>query len=130
MKIFNSKAQKQLRKTLRNDMPKAEIVLWSQINNKQLKDCKFRRQCSIGKFVVDFYAPQYKLAIEIDGDSHFETDEVENYDQNRQKFIESLGIKILRFTNNDIYESLDHVLEVIEASIQNLPQPLAFPRRG
>jgi len=121
MKIFNSKAQKQLRKDLRNNMPKAELALWYNLQRKQIKNCKFRRQYSIGKFVVDFYAPKYKLAIEIDGDSHFESDESKEYDQSRQKFIESLGIKFLRFTNMDIYESLEHVIKVIEDSISEPP---------
>ena len=105
-------------------MPKAEIILWSQIRAKQIKNCRFRRQYGIGKFVVDFYAPRQKIAIELDGDSHFESDQAESYDQSRERFIKSLGIKILRFTNSDIYESLDHVLEIIENSIKT---PSASP---
>lgn len=118
-KLFNQKSQNRLRRELRNNMPKAEWILWSQIRGKQIKNCKFRRQYSIGRFVVDFFAPRHKLAIEIDGDTHFETNRVEKYDRARQKFIEGLGIKLLRFTNRDIYESLDNVLEIIGGYIKD-----------
>ncbi|MDP2917909.1 MAG: endonuclease domain-containing protein [bacterium] len=116
-KLYNQKSQNEIRRKLRHEMPKAEMVLWSQLRAKKIKNCKFRRQYGIGKFVVDFYAPRHKLAIELDGDSHFESEESEKYDKMRQKFIESFGIKILRFTNNDIYESLEHVVEIITNAI-------------
>jgi len=73
---------------------------------------KFRRQYGVNKYVVDFYCPKLKLAIEIDGDSHFGNQAIK-YDQKRQSYIESFGIKFLRFTNNDIYNNIDEVLEVI-----------------
>jgi len=78
---------------------------------------KFRRQYSVGKFVIDFYCARSKLAIEVDGDSHFsEVSEV--FDKERQDFIESFGISFLRFTNKDIYENLDEVLSKIDDWIQ------------
>lgn len=93
-------------------MPLPEIILWAQLKNKQLSGYKFRRQFSIGRYVVDFYCPALKLAIEIDGDSHF-IDSVEEYDRVRQSFIESFGIKFLRFTNLDIMNNLNNALEQI-----------------
>ena len=102
---------------LRSNMPKAEIVLWSKLKSKGLDGYKFRRQYSVGKFVIDFYCPSLKLAIEVDGDSHFsEVSEVS--DKERQDFIESFGISFLRFTNKEIYENLDQVLAKIEEYIQ------------
>ena len=78
---------------------------------------KFRRQYSVGKFVIDFYCARSKLAIEVDGDSHFsEVSEV--FDKERQDFIESFGILFLRFTNKEIYGNLDQVLAKIEDCIQ------------
>ena len=94
-------------------MPKAEIVLWSRLKSKSLDGYKFRRQYSVGKFVIDFYCPRLKLAIEVDGDSHF-SDESEPYDKVRKDFIESFGISVLRFTNKEIYGNLGEVLAKIE----------------
>ena len=70
----------------------------------------------MGNFVVDFYCPRLKLAIEIDGDSHLE-EGAEEYDMVRQEYIESTGIKFLRFTNNDIYHNLEGVLNSISEFI-------------
>ncbi len=110
-KLFNKKSETEKRKLLRNNMPLAEWILWKKLNNKQLSGYKFRRQYSVKQFVIDFYCPILKLAIEIDGDSHIDAIK---YDNNRQKYIESLGIKFLRFSNLEIYEDLDRVIEKIK----------------
>jgi very-short-patch-repair endonuclease len=125
--IFNQLPQKQLRKNLRHNMPKAEIILWSKIKNKQINNCKFRRQYSIGNFIVDFYCPEYNMVIEIDGDSHYTDEAAKQYDRNRQKYIEKLGLKVLRFTNLDIYHNLFEVLNIISKSTR---PPLAPPSQG
>ncbi len=93
-------------------MPKAEIVVWSRLKNSQLGGLKFRRQQSVGAFVLDFYCHSLKLAIEIDGDSHFQ-DGAQEYDLFRQRIIEQLGISFLRFTNTEVYENLEEVLRKI-----------------
>ena len=121
-KIFNKKTEMIKRKFLRNSMPLPEIILWAQLKNKQLGGYKFRRQSSVGRYVVDFYCPALKLAIEIDGDSHF-IESVEEYDRVRQDFIESLGVKFLRFTNLDIMNNLNDVLKKILQTCHH-PQPL------
>ena len=102
-------------------MPKAEIILWSKLRRKQLQDERFRRQYSIGSYVVDFYCPSLKLAIEVDGDSH--TDASMYHDQERQEFIESYGIRFLRFTNDDVCENLEWVLDEIYETIEHLTKP-------
>ncbi len=79
---------------------------------KQLENCKFRNQYSVDRFVLDFYSPEIKLTIEIDGESHFQQG-VAQYDKERQVFIELAGIKFLRFTNQDVYDNLNGVLETI-----------------
>ena len=112
-KIYNKKEETAKRKNLRNNMPKAEIILWSKIKNKQVNGYKFRRQYGIDKYVVDFYCTELKLAIEIDGDIHFMENEKEEYDKVRQKKIESLGIKFLRFQNLEIYNNLNGVVSTI-----------------
>lgn len=110
--IYNKSSQKEKRRYLRHHMPKAEIILWSVLKNKKVLGYKFRRQYSVGSFVLDFYCPRLKLALEVDGDSHFNS-VARIYDQKRQKYIEEFGIKFLRFTNNDIYTNFDGVIEEI-----------------
>jgi len=90
-------------------MPKAEVILWSKLKGKGLMGYKFRRQYSIGSFVIDFYCPKLKLAIEVDGDSHF-IEGAEDYDKERQAIIEVYGIKFFRFTNKEICENIEGVL--------------------
>lgn len=111
-KIFNRKGEKALRQYLRNNMPEAERLLWAKLKGKQLGAYKFRRQNSINQYSLDFYCPKAKLAIEIDGDSHFD-EEAEDSDRERQRVIESYGIRVLRFTNNEVYNNLEGVLETI-----------------
>lgn len=121
MRILNIYNTKQNRRELRKNMPKAELLLWAKLKNKQCGH-KFRRQFGFGNFIVDFYCPAARLAIEIDGDSHFNAS-AEMYDNQRQKLIESLGIKFLRFTNCDIYNSMEGVVAKI---LEHLP-PLTPP---
>ena len=99
-------------------MPPAEVILWSKLRGKGLQGCKFRRQYSIGPYIVDFYAPQLNLAIEIDGDSHY-VDGAQQRDQVRQAFIESADVTVLRFTNYDIYDRLEGVIEKI---LEKIPE--------
>ena len=110
--FFNKSTEKTKRRRLRSDSPPAETIIWSRLRGKNVFGYKFRRQDSVGPYVIDFYCPALKLAVEIDGDSHFIGDAVEG-DKRRQIFIESFGIRFLRFTNQDIYDNLDGVLESI-----------------
>ncbi len=118
-KLYNKSSEKFKRQKLRREMTEAEKQLWKRIRNRQLENCKFRRQYSVAAFAIDFYSPEIKLALEVDGDSHFVDGAVE-YDAERQKFIESARIKFLRFTNEDVYHNLDGVLEVIVEEIKSL----------
>lgn len=117
-KICNRTKDKPKRKMLRNTMPEAEIILWSKIRNKQL-GCRFRRQYGIWTFVVDFYCPDIKLAIEIDGENHFRK-EAQERDNERQRIIEGYGIRFLRFTNNDVRRNLNGVLLSIEETLKTI----------
>jgi len=111
-KLYNQTSEKTKRQFLRNNMPPAEKIIWAKLRNQQIEGCKFRRQYGIGAFVIDFYAPELKLAIEIDGDSHYEAG-IPEYDDNRQQFLESKGANVIRFTNQEIYKDLDSVVEKI-----------------
>ncbi len=101
-------------------MTKAEVFLWSKLKGKQLNSLKFRRQYGIDNYVVDFYCPELKLAIEIDGDVHGYNSRTV-YDKQRQKDIESLGIKVLRYTNNDVIKNINGVLHDIITTIPQSP---------
>jgi very-short-patch-repair endonuclease len=118
--IFNKKEYIKRRQYLRNNMTKAEIVLWSKLKGKQLNGLKFRRQCSINNYIVDFYCPELKLAIEIDGDVHAYNSRI-IYDKQRQKEIEALGIKVLRYTNTDVVKNIEGVLYDIVQTTPHSP---------
>ena len=89
-------------------MPQPERKLWFYIRRKQL-GVKFRRQHSIGKYIVDFFCCELKLAIELDGNSHF-SEQVQAYDHQRTRDLNKLGIKVLRFTNEEVNHSIETVL--------------------
>jgi very-short-patch-repair endonuclease len=93
---------------LRRPLTPAEQILWHHMRNAQLKGIKVRRQHPIGNFIVDFYFAQYKLIIEIDGDSHAAQID---YDRIRTSWLENEGYRILRYTNRDV---MDHPVAVLE----------------
>ena len=93
-------------------MTTAEVILWSKLKGKQIKGYKFRRQYSIDGYIVDFYCPKLRLAIEIDGPIHNKKDNKE-YDKERQLYIQATGISFLRFTNQDVFKNLTKVLTKI-----------------
>ncbi|MFH0873297.1 MAG: endonuclease domain-containing protein [Candidatus Komeilibacteria bacterium] len=117
-KLYNRHRFKSLRKDLRSSLPPAEIMLWLRLKGSQLNGYKFRRQHGIGKYVVDFYCPEVKLAIEIDGESHL-VDGAEEMDNERQKYIELYGIKVIRFSNGEVYENTEEVIEIIKRHLNN-----------
>lgn len=101
---------------LRSKMPEAEVILWSKLQKKQQLGYKFHRQYSIINFVVDFYCPKLKLAIEVDGKSHL-TKSAKEYDILRQENIELANIEFLRFTNEEVYKDLKYVIREIRNKI-------------
>jgi len=105
MAIHNLVNKKQFRKRLRNSATPQETVLWSRLRSKQL-GYKFRRQHSIGKYIVDFYCLEKRLIIELDGSQHIDSE----YDKERDKYLNSLGFKVLRFWDNDVDNNLEGVL--------------------
>ena len=95
---------------MRREMTLAEAKLWFQ--SLQNMPFRFRRQRPFGVYIVDFYCAKKKLAIEIDGESHF-TLQAQEYDQKRTLYLENLGLKVIRFNNNDIMSNLSAVHEEI-----------------
>ena len=98
---------------LRHEETKAEKILWEALRNKKLR-VKFRRQHPIDKFILDFYAPEIKLGIELDGSPHRENTE---YDRLRTEYLNSQGIKIIRFWNTEVENNLENVLRKIKNEI-------------
>ena len=114
----NRKELKGYRRELRNNLTPAEAVLWKHLKADRLNGTSWRRQFSVGDYILDFYCPACKLCGELDGASHF-TMQGDVYDCERNIFLESLGIRILRFENREIWEHIDLVLESIsQAAIE------------
>jgi len=107
-------------------MPSAESVLWSKLRRRQLLGYKFRRQYSVGTYVVDFYCVELRLAIEVDGDSHYQGGAQER-DKDRETFIKSFGIDFLRFRNVEVFEQLSAVLDSIARRVLEHPKPPCSP---
>ena len=93
---------------LRKNMTKQERILWTFLRKKNINNLKFRRQYPIGNYIVDFICNEKKLIIEIDGGQHNENKNI-TYDQERTKYIESKGYKVIRFWNNDIDNNIEEV---------------------
>jgi very-short-patch-repair endonuclease len=113
--INNRPYLKEKRRELRGRLTPAEAKLWKLIQNGKLEGIKFRRQHSLGNYIVDFYCPKYLLVIELDGQIHFNPVN-EEYDIKRTDYINSLGIKVLRFENKEVFEKTEFVLEEIKQS--------------
>ena len=114
---------KQYSRQLRENMTDAERQLWSKIRMKQLKGHQFYRQKPIGDYIVDFFCPRAKLVIEVDGSHHLVGGMIE-CDRIRDDYLNSLGLRVLRFTNADVITNIDGVVESIEREI-----PLSPPLR-
>ncbi|MBN1563869.1 MAG: DUF559 domain-containing protein [Anaerolineae bacterium] len=111
---------------LRNEQTPAEKRLWARLRKQQVAGFKFRRQQSIGRYIVDFYCSDARLIIEVDGSIH---DEMQEQDQDRQDVLEHLGYRVLRFTNEDVVTALDGVIETIAEALAD-PLPASPASRG
>ena len=114
--IHNDPALKERRKLLRNTSTPEETFLWNHLRNRKL-GVKFRRQFSIGPYIADFYCHELKLVIELDGVQHLVH---QVYDRERDKFLEASGYAIIRFSNAEIHNNLQNVINKIQEKINNL----------
>ncbi len=127
--INNLPRLKTYRKELRNNLTPAEAKFWKIVQNKNLDGRKFRRQHSIGKYILDFYCPSEKLAVELDGAGHF-YDQKRVSDFVRRKYLESYGIRVLRFENRLVFEDLEWIVGVIRLNFgwnAKPPRPSGTP---
>ena len=111
--LFNKKSQKPIRSKLRNESTSAEVALWDLLKLKKLDGRKFRRQHSIGKYIVDFYCPSEKLIVELDGNPHGDYIQIEK-DIIRDRYLEELGLTVLRFENKFVFQEPEFILNEIK----------------
>ena len=109
---------------LRKNATKEERLLWNAFLRKY--DVQFRRQCVFDRYIVDFYCAKARLVVELDGSQHCEPTEIVK-DQNRTAFLESLGLKVLRFSNLDVLRQFDSVCHVIDNTVKERYIPGATP---
>ncbi len=107
-----NKDLKSFSQQLRKNMTDAERRLWTRLRGKQLKDLQFYRQKPIGDYIVDFYCPKAKLAIELDGGQHY-TEEGKEKDRVRDEYLFGVGVQVLRFSDREVLTQTDGVLEKI-----------------
>jgi very-short-patch-repair endonuclease len=105
------KAEK-CRRQMRSNLTGPEAVLWTLLRGKQMLGFVFRRQFSVGSYVLDFYCPRLRLDVEVDGESHFVMDGPER-DRNRTGFLERMGIRVVRIHNTEVMRNRDGVLEFL-----------------
>ena len=120
-----------LKRRLGSEMTPAEIRLWSRLRGRQMKLLKFRRQHGIGPYIVDFYCPDLSLVIEVDGDVHADENRITR-DKERESYLASLGIHVIRYSNNDILKNIDGVLEDLSGRLSKISTspPPSLQRRG
>jgi very-short-patch-repair endonuclease len=117
---------KTFRKELRNNLTPAEAKLWTLLKGKQMQGRKFRRQHSVANYILDFYCPEERLAIELDGQGHFEATQAE-YDKERDLFLETFGIKVVRFENKWVWDNPEGLLEEVRKCFGTTPAFQATP---
>lgn len=117
-KLNNLPYLKDTREHLRKNMTGVKLILWKVLKDKKLCGRKFRRQHSIGYYIADFYCPSEKLIIELDGQHHFSPVGMAK-DFDRDKHLEMMNIKVLRFEYKEVLNNLTNVLKIIKAHFKN-----------
>jgi very-short-patch-repair endonuclease len=110
--LFNRKELGKYRTTLRKNLTSAEASLWNILKHRQVSGYKFRRQHSIGNYIVDFCCPQEMLIIELDGNIHGEYHQIEK-DELRDNYLKNLGFTVLRFENKHAFQDPEFVINEI-----------------
>jgi len=118
--IHNNRKLSGYRSKLRHNLTPAEALLWKNLQKSKLDGKKFRRQHSIGPYIVDFYCPECRVAIELDGAGHM-TLVGSELDGKRDAFLKRLNVRVLRFENRLVFESLELVLNAIRAALEPPP---------
>jgi very-short-patch-repair endonuclease len=104
---------------LRKNMTDAERYLWSKVRMRQVGGCQFYRQRIIGDYIVDFFCPRAKLVIEVDGGQH-SSDAITAADEDRDKYLKSKGLKVIRFNDIEVLKNIDGVVEKILENMRDI----------
>jgi very-short-patch-repair endonuclease len=112
---------KQPARYLRQNLTDSERVLWSRLRGKQLSGVQFYRQKPLGHYIVDFYAPQAKLVVEVDGSQHLEGHQADE-DRRRDEYLGSVGLRVLRFHSREVLAETEGVLEAIQRALGIFPE--------
>lgn len=123
--LYNNKSLKDRRKELRNNQTKAELLLWQKLRRSRITGYKFVRQYSVGPYILDFYCPKLRLGIELDGDYHNDPEAI-LYDKDRENYLKSVNIKIIRFWNSEVLQNITSVVQKITAVATQLASPLTI----
>lgn len=114
--LYNQKLRQSARE-LRKNMTDAERKLWKHIRRKQIEGLQFYRQRPVGNYIVDFYCPDAGVVIEVDGGQHY-TGKENEADKKRDDFMNSVGLDVLRFSNIEVLQNIegvvDHILEYLK----------------
>jgi len=113
-RLHNKPYLKPRRKKLRRNLTPAEATLWLALKNSKLSGRKFRRQHSVGNYILDFYCVDERLAVELDGEVH-RSDTAAEYDHKRKLYLNELGIKVIRFENFLVFDDMNYVVQRIES---------------
>jgi len=124
--IHNRYDYNPLRRQLRNKGTTAEAYFWLWLKCRQMLGYKFRRQHSIGRYIVDFYCPKLRLVVELDGGQHTEHEALA-YDRTREQYLNSLNIQVVRFNNSDIFSNESGVVEHLEEIVRRRAISLDHP---
>lgn len=117
-------------RNLRKNLTDAEQLLWRLLRDRLFANKKFRRQHPIGRYILDFYCHELKLAIEVDGRQH-NVSSGRKYDEKRTRYLNEKGIRVVRFWSNDVLQETDSVLELLWREVHlPSPQPLSQRERG
>lgn len=116
-KHYNKKSEQEKRRQLRKNATYCEKIVWLHLRKRQL-GYRFLRQYSVDHFVIDFYCPELKLAVELDGDVH-NLPEQKEYDIARQRYLEKFGIKFIRITNEEFLGNPNKAFKKIEQAIND-----------
>jgi len=111
--LYNDPTTKSKRRSLRKNVPDVEQKLWSILRNRQMPSLKFLRQYGVGPYILDFYCPERRLAIEVDGRQHADV-YGRRHDAQRDSYLRELNIRVIRFWNNDVLQNIEGVWKMIK----------------
>jgi very-short-patch-repair endonuclease len=113
-------------RSLRRSSTRAELTLWRQLRDRQLGGFKFVRQEPVGPYYPDFVCRERHLIVEVDGGQH--ADSVT--DRERDAFLTEIGYQIIRIWNNQIFENIEGVLQMLQSELEKAPHPVPLPACG